>query len=387
MPIPVSPTNSSTRPWARTRLRQDAQVWSTSPAILNPTWRVPPPCIASRALMHRLSSTWPICTGSSSTAGRSASRSVLSSMVAGSVERSSLSDSLTSGARDSGRGSPRRLRLKVSICWMRSRARVEARCACSRYLPKPRIPLAGGPIPGQRDVAHDAGQDIVEVVGDAAGQVADRLHFLRLPQLRLEAFALGLGLSAPRQIAHDRQDVRAALVVHARTAQLDLDRPAVALERGAVALEGAAVRDPCGQLAGQVPAAHGQQLVGSAPQHLLASIPEQGDEGGIDVDDPALLVEHRHAVHRRVEDGAILLLARAQGPLGALARRDVGGDRAHRIRLAVLVHQRKPAGEKRHALAAHLQLLLELHGSAGFEGARGVGVRHRRRLRAAAGRC
>ena len=35
-------------------------------------------------------------------------------------------------------------------------------------------------------VAGDRGQEVVEVVRDAAGEAADRLHLLRLAQLRLE---------------------------------------------------------------------------------------------------------------------------------------------------------------------------------------------------------
>ena len=39
----------------------------------------------------------------------------------------------------------------------------------------------------QLAVAHDDGQQVVEVVGDAAGQPAHRLHLLGLPQLLFAA--------------------------------------------------------------------------------------------------------------------------------------------------------------------------------------------------------
>ncbi len=39
--------------------------------------------------------------------------------------------------------------------------------------------------------AHDDGQHIVEIVGDPAGQLTDRLHLLRLAQLFLEAALFG----------------------------------------------------------------------------------------------------------------------------------------------------------------------------------------------------
>ena len=38
----------------------------------------------------------------------------------------------------------------------------------------------------EREVAANRGQQVVEVVGDAAGERAHRLHLLRLPQLRFE---------------------------------------------------------------------------------------------------------------------------------------------------------------------------------------------------------
>ena len=43
----------------------------------------------------------------------------------------------------------------------------------------------------QLGVAEDRGQEIVEVVGDAAGELADRIHLLRLDQLRFELPAFG----------------------------------------------------------------------------------------------------------------------------------------------------------------------------------------------------
>ena len=40
-------------------------------------------------------------------------------------------------------------------------------------------------------VSYDGGQDVVEVVGHTSGELADRLHLLRAPQLPLERLALG----------------------------------------------------------------------------------------------------------------------------------------------------------------------------------------------------
>ncbi len=53
--------------------------------------------------------------------------------------------------------------------------------------------------------SHDAGEQVVEVVGDAAGQLADRLHLLRLPQRFLR-------LAQPRLFAQALGDVVDELV-------------------------------------------------------------------------------------------------------------------------------------------------------------------------------
>ena len=135
MPDPVSRTATSTMSCSCTCLRQEAQVHSQR--VHHPH----PDPERARALhgvagvdaqvhqhlleLHRVEQD----------RGRVACSSVSISTVAGSVERSSLTASRINGGSDNGRGSPRWPRLKVSICWIRSRARVEARRACSRYLP------------------------------------------------------------------------------------------------------------------------------------------------------------------------------------------------------------------------------------------------------------
>ena len=51
----------------------------------------------------------------------------------------------------------------------------------------------GRPVAGEQQVgeADDGGQHVVEVVRDAAGELADRLHLLALRELRLERALLG----------------------------------------------------------------------------------------------------------------------------------------------------------------------------------------------------
>src|SRR4030095_16434284 len=53
--------------------------------------------------------------------------------------------------------------------------------------------LVAGAVAHQQQVAEadHGGQQVVEVVGDAAGELADRLHLLRLGELHLELLALG----------------------------------------------------------------------------------------------------------------------------------------------------------------------------------------------------
>ena len=57
--------------------------------------------------------------------------------------------------------------------------------------------VAFGDAPQRKiDIAEDGGEEIVEVVRDAAGQPADRFHLLRLPQGALGQFA-------PRDFLHE----------------------------------------------------------------------------------------------------------------------------------------------------------------------------------------
>ena len=84
----------------------------------------------------------------------------------------------------------------------------------------------------QRRVALDAHEDVVEVVGDAAGQRADGLHLLRLLQLPLELLALRLGALAlgdvPDHAAKARRPPRR--IPDQRNRKLEVLRVAVLLD-------------------------------------------------------------------------------------------------------------------------------------------------------------
>ena len=81
------------------------------------------------------------------------------------------------------------LRLNESSRWVRSRARSAAIPICARSL------CSSGSSPGleqrQLAVADDRDEQVVEVVGDAARELADRLELLRLAQPVLERSLLG----------------------------------------------------------------------------------------------------------------------------------------------------------------------------------------------------
>ena len=59
-----------------------------------------------------------------------------------------------------------------------------------RAVDQPRGPrIVGDVLAQQVEVAQHGHQQVVEVVGDPAGELADGLHLLRLPQLLLRSFA------------------------------------------------------------------------------------------------------------------------------------------------------------------------------------------------------
>ena len=120
----------------------------------------------------------------------------------------------------------------------------------------PRI-VAGAPL-DQLEAAHHGGQQIVEVVGDAAGQLADRFHLLRLEErlpgqleFLLRAAALGdvardLGeaeqaaVGAADRIDHDVRPEPRAVLAHAPAFLLETSLPLGRVE-GAGGFAGGAI--------------------------------------------------------------------------------------------------------------------------------------------------
>ena len=73
----------------------------------------------------------------------------------------------------------------------------------------------------QYDVPKDCGEDVVEVVRDATGQMPDRLHLLGLPQLLLQTSALGLGGLASGNVPCDGDRMRRATIADGDGPNLD----------------------------------------------------------------------------------------------------------------------------------------------------------------------
>ena len=161
----------------------------------------PAPSIASRALTARLRIAFSSWFGSAQTCQSSAAKrvwTVIRSPIARSTSSSMFS---TSSAGATASGSSGSARAKASRRRVRAAARVAPSIALSRWNSTSRrgaVQLA----PGEIEAADDDREHVVEIVGDAAGQLADRLHLLDLAQLRLGGGALGgLGL----QRAHWRR--------------------------------------------------------------------------------------------------------------------------------------------------------------------------------------
>ena len=148
---------------------------------------VPPPGMASRALMHRLSRALSSCGGSMKVGHGRARKRLCKVMDGPMVRRTSSSMPCTSAATSVERG--------CKVCWRRRPATgvpgptLLRRAAGQRqqWL-KLGVTLLAQALLHQLLGIDDAAQQVIEVMGDATAELADGLHFLRLAQ-RL----LGLG--------------------------------------------------------------------------------------------------------------------------------------------------------------------------------------------------
>ena len=147
-------------------------------------------------------------------------------------------------------------------------------------------------------------QDVVEVMGNAAGQGADGFHLLRFEKLRFQ-------LLSPGQVAHDSPDEFA--IAEAHVAGADLDRKLGAIFAAMLAL-GAIVAAALQSLPDLLPARGCELLVEVPGIHLayefLARVSKLADAGLVCINDGSILGEPvdgiKHHVHRELGDAQCL---------------------------------------------------------------------------------
>ena len=149
----------------------------------------PPLGMASRELTARFISTCSNMPRSALMEGRPGAKSTRKAMSSPKMRRSILPTLLTTSFKSATCKCSSCLRLKVINWRVRSLARLVA--AADFFERVGRLGAGGRPGHEHAHVAADDGEEIVEIVGDAAGQLADRFHFLGLAQLGLQPAALG----------------------------------------------------------------------------------------------------------------------------------------------------------------------------------------------------
>jgi hypothetical protein len=191
--------------------------------------------------------------------------------------------------------------------------------------------------------ADHRGQQVVEVVGDAAGELADRLHLLRLGELHLELLALGdvdevgdpAGALARRLLAPRYIECGAALALLALEPHV---------ERRALLAAGDDGVEPFVDVGAILLGDEFQELVADEAVDLAG---DHGAEGGVAFLQAAVVVDEGDADRRLLEEALEALLGGPQRTLeGALA--------------AEIVHDRARAdagaGFARHHLLADIGL-------------------------------
>src|ERR1035441_5903384 len=173
--------------------------------------------MASRALIARFITTWLICPRSAMMVTGSGSRAVTISTSSPMSRRSIRLASATAPFREMGLASAICLRLNASNCCVRAAARAPAAPTTPNPPPPPPRRVPRREIRQQHvAIAADHRQMVVEVVSHPAGQPADALHLLRLPQLRLELGPFRLRPLALRDVVEERNRGRPAVVFERR---------------------------------------------------------------------------------------------------------------------------------------------------------------------------
>ena len=236
--------------------------------------------------------------------------------------------------------------------------------------------LAAHRLVGRVDV-HDAEVRVAQHQRVGAG-VEDGAVLLLAAAQRVHRLSL-LG-----DVASDVEHVRRAAVLHRHRQQLDEDGRAVrALALGLDALARAREHAPVQLQVVRRRAEEAHDHVAPA-QHVLALHAHCRLVGGIDVDDAELGVAQHEGVCGRVEDGAVLLLARSQRLVRGLAFGDLAA-RGQDVGLAGELHalQRELVPVQAAVLVAPMPLAAhDLAGARAPDVAPGVGGGERRLARA-----
>ena len=198
---------------------------------------VPPAGIASRAFRARLTSTCSTWPGSACTSPRSEPSAVTTSMCSPIRRRSILFVSTTIVFRSTMRGCSTCLRPKARSCCVSDGGAL--RRLLDRLDVRPLADLARVEAAEQEAAVHgDDGQQVVEVVGDAAGEAADCVELLRLVEALLELLAVAdvvhhpdgeLGVAV--RVAHERRREVTPHDLAVGAAVALLERVALALSR------------------------------------------------------------------------------------------------------------------------------------------------------------
>ncbi len=173
-------------------------------------------------------------------------------------------------------------------------------------------------------VPADREEHVVEVVGDAAGQPADRFELLRLEEPAL------CGLAC-RDVDDRREDLDALGRPDRREADLDGELGAVLAPARQVEPDADRPRDRVGDEVrplSDVAIGHaiGKEHLHGLPEQLIALVAERGHGLRVDVRDVGVRVDRDDRVGRRFEDRAKAGLTLLEGRLGRLARGDPGAD-------------------------------------------------------------
>ena len=161
---------------------------------------------------------------------------------------------------------------------------------------------------GQRDIAQNSCQYVVEVMRNATGHGSDGLHFLRLTQFRFHDLALGFDAVTGREVTDKQRHDRAlATLLDRQVHGYGKRSTGTGASLHLTHFRALAVRVAC-----QCQRRVGQKSLKRAAQRLRRSAVEHRGGSRVEDGDVAAFVDADDRVKRRVDDGSEPLLALAQ---------------------------------------------------------------------------